>query len=128
MANVVARGSRGRRDRLVGDAMTAQEWVAAAQLGWREFYPLVEAEAKVWLTQAHVDEPGTDVSTTELVEALWPSAWQSDGKARQRVFKALTALETRGLAGWVTLRQARGRYGMVNYRRWHYPTEGTETQ
>lgn len=107
--------------------MTAQEWEAAAKFGWREFYPLVEAEAKVYLTKHDI----ASTSTTELVEGLWPSVWQSGGKARQRVFKALAALETRALARWVTIAEpVRGRFGNpIRYRRWHTPQEnGTEGQ
>lgn len=109
-------------------AMTAQEWEAAAQLGWREFYPLVEAEAKVYLTKhLYHSQDMFPLSTTELVEGLWPSVWQSGGKARQRVFKALAALETRGLAQWVTIAEpVRGKFGNpIRYRRWHTPQEET---
>lgn len=103
--------------------MNQAQWEAAAALDWRQFYPVVEAEVKVYLTRHDAT-----AATTELVEALWPGHWPSPVKLRARMFKALTALETRGLARWVTVGEpSRLRGGlMARRRRWHTPQEDQE--
>lgn len=99
-------------------------WEEWAELGWREFYPQVEAEAKIYLAQAHADHD-SPLTTTDLVEGLWPASWDSPRRLRARVFKALTALETRGMAAWVTIGEPSRLKGgiMARRRRWHTPRE-----
>lgn len=72
------------------------------QRPWRHAYWIVEVEVRNVLSQ---DRFAHDLlSTTALVELLYPVQFAVGGgrAARNRIFKALAALATRGLAEYTT--------------------------
>jgi hypothetical protein len=101
----------------------AQFWNArlAPEISGRDAYPVVEAAVKALLTQ-NPKYKGLELTTNELVEALYPEA-ETQGAgiaARQRLYRALEALEDRGLKNWHYRgppRMWRGK--MVRPRIWH---------
>lgn len=75
------------------------QWLAPA-VPWQEAYSYVGAAARGLLDRPIADAPRTSYTTTELVEELFPRVLaRGDGiTARQRIFKALKALEKHELA------------------------------
>ncbi len=85
--------------------MTPQEWITAMaqDVPWQKAYEVVRVQAAALLNHSVVAADG--MSTTELVEALWPERYAPGAFIfqRRRVFKALMALASRGLAEYCTL-------------------------
>lgn len=80
---------------------TPQQWnTALSDKSWQLAYAYVEANVREFLR----DQISLAYSTRELVEAIYPQQFaRGDGiLARKRIFKALTALATRGLADCCT--------------------------
>jgi len=91
---------------------------------WRTAYAFVELEAKNLLLIAS----GT-YTTTELADAIYSPAEAHDPKVRKRVFQALKALATRGLANYVTLQEPQeGAFGTTRRKLWHAPRAITPAQ
>lgn len=69
-------------------------------VAWQTAYATVEAQARAHLSANPIFDGRKGISTDELVEALYPEALaRGDGiLARKRIYKALKALTTRGLA------------------------------
>lgn len=84
--------------------MTPQDWneILAPAKPWQTAYAAVEQYARAHLLANPCFDAGC--STEELVEALYPSRLAiGDGiLARRRIYKALAALATRGLADCAT--------------------------
>lgn len=111
----------------MGDRMTPFQWDAImyTAVPWQEAYATVEREARHVLD----NDPTLDgnLSTAELVERLYSEEWaRGDGiTARKRIFKALRALTTRGLADCCHRgeeRRLRHSNKMVRPWLWHAPT------
>lgn len=101
----------------------AQFWnpLLAPEVHWRDAYPIVEAAVKALLT-ANPKYKGLELTTTELVEALYPEeeARGNGAAARQRIFRALEALADHGLKHWHYRGPPRmTRAGQVRPRVWH---------
>lgn len=84
--------------------MIAHEWNAglAPDIGWQIAYAVVEREVKALFAANPLYEHDT-IGTSELVEALYPETYVRSDEARaarQRIFKALQALATRGLSAY----------------------------
>lgn len=110
--------------------MTPQQWNEALAEGvaWQKAYAEVEKQARAHLIANPCFDAGC--TTEELVEALYPAKLAlGDGiLARKRIFKALKALATRGLADCASRGPARvlgNRKSGVKIRPWlwHDPTE-----
>jgi hypothetical protein len=98
----------------------------APAVEWREAYAAVEREARALLILN--GDPRENYTTAEMVEALYPEALaRGDGiTARKRIFKALAALATKGLADCATRgepRKLRHANKMVRPWLWHAPAE-----
>lgn len=85
---------------------------------WRTAYPFVEAAAR-----KHLDrfKPAQSVTTTNLADLIYSPDEAHDPKVRKRVFQALKALATRGLAAYVTLGEPEtiGASQGARRRHWH---------
>lgn len=111
----------------MGDRMTPFQWDNAMHptSPWQVAYGEVEREARYTLENDPTLD--TDMSTAALVERLYPEEW-ARGKgitARKRIFKALRALTTRGLADCChrgAERRLRHSNKMVRPWLWHAPT------
>ena len=113
--------------------MIPAEWTArlAPEIEWREAYATVAEQAKLHLQ--HNVLVGEEVSTAELVEAMFPQALaRGDGiTARRRIFKALEANATRALKGYChkgASRKATIGNRQVRPWRWHPPMTLGEVQ
>lgn len=109
--------------------MTPSQWniALAPSVAWQSAYADVEKQARAHLTANPCIDDGC--STEELVEALYPLRLaQGDGiLARRRIYKALAALATRGLADCAT-RGAPRNLGKTKNTKirpwlWHEPRE-----
>lgn len=84
--------------------MTPADWNAALapHVGWQAAYGTVENAVKLAFASPVLD--GQTLSTSALVEALYPEQFaRGEGiTARKRIYKALAALATRGLAAYAT--------------------------
>lgn len=89
---------------------------------WRIAYPWVEAKAR-----AILDPWLGFMTTTELANRIYDPEQAHDPKVRKRVFQALKALETHGLATYLTMGEPERVGGVENGRRrlWHAPRIGT---
>lgn len=114
--------------------MQANEWnrLLAEAVPWAEAYPAVEREARAHLIITAVDLPFVGISTAELVQALYSEQFaKGEGiTARKRIYKALAALATRGLADCCTKGEPRplkhNKKKLVRPWLWHAP-KATET-
>ncbi len=99
----------------------------AQGVDWKIAYAEVEKHAREILTRYSYQRPD-GVGTTELAEALLPAEFvRGDGTLyiRRRIFKALAALATRGLADCATPGETiKGKFGPKRPWRWHAPTPG----
>lgn len=99
----------------------------APEIGWKEAYQHVELTTRAWIINSPrlAHEP---ISTNELVEAMYPEALAIGAgiAARHRIFKALMALATHGLADCCTRGPERKRaHSNLPIRPWlwHHPKE-----
>lgn len=107
--------------------MQPSEWnrLLAEAVPWAEAYPAVEREARAYLVVT--TDGGLRCTTGELVEALYPEQFaKGDGiTARKRIYKALAALATRGLADCCTKGEPRplkhNKKKLVRPWLWHAP-------
>lgn len=109
----------------------AHVWNAtlAPDVGWKLAYAEVERVSRIMLTARPV--PGDGHTTAEMVELLYPEAQaRGDGiLARRRIFKALDALATRGLADCAhrgAERKVKHGTRMIRPWRWHEPRQPNE--
>lgn len=108
--------------------MTPADWnlILAPDVPWQKAYASVEASARAHLIANPCFDAGC--STEELVEALYPKRFAiGDGiLARKRIYKALAALATRGLADCATRGPERNLGHTKNLKvrpwLWHEPT------
>jgi len=95
----------------------------APENDWRTAYPFVEVAAR-----AILDTTGlSSWTTTELADAIYNPNEAHDPKVRKRVFQALKALATRGLASYCSVAPEVARIGSIeNARRkvWHAARAG----
>lgn len=108
--------------------MTPFDWDKALSpsVSWQEAYATVGRMARAHLE--HNPMLDGDMSTADLVDALYPEEWaRGEGiTARKRIFKALAALATRGLADCCHRgpeRKLRHSGKMVRPWLWHSPRE-----
>lgn len=94
----------------------------APEKEWRTAYPFIEAAAKAILE--NLTPPHLVLSTTQLADEIYSPAQAHDTRVRKRVFQALKALATRGLAPYITLGEPEQIAGMESGRRklWHAPS------
>lgn len=109
--------------------MFAHEWNRAlhANVPWQEAYATVEREARQVLSFHGSLFAGETLTTDELVETLYKEAdARGDGiLARKRIYKALLALATHGLADCATRGEERAlkhnRNKIIRPWLWHAP-------
>lgn len=106
-------------------ALTKNEEVAVAlrpDHDWRTAYPFVEERAKFFLNGRL-----NTLTTTALADLIYGPDEAHDPKVRKRVFQALKALSTRGLAAYVTLGEPEtiGASQGARRRHWHAPRIGS---
>jgi hypothetical protein len=108
--------------------MTPFDWdkAMAPNVPWQEAYATVERMARAHLE--HNPMLDGDLSTADLVDALYPEEWaRGEGvTARKRIFKSLAALATRGLAAYCHRgpeRKLAHSAKMVRPWLWHAPRE-----
>lgn len=107
--------------------MIPAEWnlQLAAGVPWQEAYPVVEREARAFLSASPIADGG--IRTAELIEHLYPERYaRGDGiEVRKRMFKALGALRSRGLADCNTKSETPQKLGRTNRDiyppLWHAP-------
>lgn len=85
---------------------TLDQWnaVLAPAVTWQDAYAAVEEQVRLLLSRYAYQRP-EGATTAEVVEALYPfgdTRGLEGLKARARIFKALAALATRGLADCAT--------------------------
>jgi hypothetical protein len=108
--------------------ITPSEWnVAMNGTPWQLAYRTVENATKLFLDHSPL---GENIATNELVECLYPQRFAiGDGQlARNRIFKGLKQLATRGLQDYCTKSTAPNKYGKFGWR-WHArDTQGQHTR
>lgn len=109
--------------------MQANEWnrLLAEAVPWAEAYPAVEREARAYLQISFCGAVMQNMTTGELVEKLYSEQFaKGEGiTARKRIYKALAALATRGLADCCTKGEPRplkhNKKKLVRPWLWHAP-------
>ncbi len=95
-------------------SISRDEFENAMGLEWQTAYPIVEAMAKFIL--GHMVPGAERISTAQLAESIYPTTGAFMCDVRKRVFKALEACASRGLAPYVELGPLE-QIGLTNGRR-----------
>lgn len=106
-----------------------QQWndAMASTVRWQDAYATVEAQARLILQHDIRAAAPNTLTTTELVEILYPPQFiksENAKYARERIFKALRALSVRALADCATrgLPKKTKFKGTARPWLWHEPT------
>lgn len=97
--------------------LSPSEWNAAMNgTSWQTAYKVIEVEV------ATLSWPSDYLTTGELVEEMYPLKYAEGvgSLARNRIFKGLKQLMTRGLQGYCTPSTIPNKYGKYGWR-WHAP-------